>query len=192
MADNPVIVLLFSGKRKSGKDYVVTKLSEILGDINCEVLRLSAPLKKQYAIEHDLDFDKLLDSSTYKEQFRSAMISWGEAKRQENPDFFCNLATEEASKPIWIISDARRKTDLAYFSARYKTIHVRVTASEQTRTMRGWAFVTGIDDAESECGLDNESFDIIVNNDGDDEVLQKTLEKLTQFAQSTLNSQKFG
>ncbi len=189
MADGPAVVLLFSGKRKSGKDYVVTKLAEMLGEVNCEVLRLSGPLKKQYAIEHNLDFDKLLDSSCYKEQFRSAMISWGEAKRRADPGFFCNLATKAATRPIWIISDARRKTDLAYFRARYKTVHVRVTASEETRASRGWSFVLGIDDAESECGLDNESFDITVDNDGDANILQKTLEKLTQIAQTELNSQ---
>ena len=190
MADDPAIVLLFSGKRKSGKDYVVTKLSEMLGDVNCQVMRLSAPLKKQYAMEHNLDFDKLLDSSSYKEKFRGAMISWGEEKRRQNPDFFCNLATKEARKPIWIISDARRRTDLAYFSARYRTIHVRVTASEQTRALRGWTFVAGVDDAESECGLDSQKFDTVVNNDGDAETLQKALEKLTQIAQSVMKSQK--
>ena len=188
MADGPAVVLVFSGKRKSGKDYVVAKLAEMLEEMNCEVLRLSGPLKKQYAIEHNLDFEKLLDSSSYKEQFRSDMISWGEAKRQADPGFFCNLATKEATKAVWIISDARRKTDLAYFCTKYKTIHVRVTASEKTRALRGWSFVAGVDDAESECGLDNESFDIIVDNDGDAQILQKTLEKLMKIAQAELNS----
>ena len=188
MAENPAVVILFSGKRKSGKDYVVSKLAEMVGGMNCEVLRLSAPLKRQYAVENKLDFNKLLDSSSYKEQFRSAMISWGEAKRQEDPNFFCNLATIEATRPIWIISDARRKTDLAYFSAKYKTIHVRVLASEQTRALRGWSFVAGIDDAASECGLDDESFDVIVDNNGDAEVLQKSLRKLTQIVQTELDS----
>lgn len=181
MADTPAVVLLFSGKRKSGKDYVVSKLSERVGEMCCEVLRLSAPLKKQYALEHNLDFDKLLDSSSYKERFRSAMISWGEAKRRKDPEFFCNLATKEAKRPVWIISDARRKTDLAYFSVRYNTIHVRVTASEKTRELRGWNFVAGVDDAESECGLDNEKFDIIVDNNGDTDILENSLKKLTEI-----------
>jgi phosphomevalonate kinase len=63
---------------------------------------------------------------------------------------------------------------------------VRVTASEETRATRGWSFVTGVDDAESECGLDNESFDITVDNDGDAQILQNTLEKLMRIAQSEL------
>lgn len=184
MADYPAVVLIFSGKRKSGKDYVVTKLAEMLGDVDCEVLRLSAPLKKQYAIQHNLDFDKLLDSSSYKERYRGDMISWGEAKRKADPTFFCNLATKEATKRVWIISDARRKTDLDYFSTRFKIIHVRVAANEETRMARGWNFMTGIDDAESECGLDQERFDIVVDNDGDTTKLQQTLEKLTQIARS--------
>ena len=81
MANVVAVVLLFSGKRKSGKDYVVAELSKLLGEEKCEVLRLSAPLKKQYALEHDLDFEKLLDSSIYKEKFRKSMIEWGELKR---------------------------------------------------------------------------------------------------------------
>lgn len=29
------------------------------------IMKLSAPLKKQYAIEHNLDFERLLDTSQY-------------------------------------------------------------------------------------------------------------------------------
>ena len=39
-----------------------------LGAETCEVMRLSAPLKKQYAVEHNLDFSRLLDAC--KSQFR--------------------------------------------------------------------------------------------------------------------------
>ncbi|XP_073663051.1 phosphomevalonate kinase isoform X3 [Tursiops truncatus] len=45
----PRLVLLFSGKRKSGKDFVTEALQSRLGADVCAVLRLSGPLKKQYA-----------------------------------------------------------------------------------------------------------------------------------------------
>lgn len=188
MANVVAVVLLFSGKRKSGKDYVVAELSKLLGEEKCEVLRLSAPLKKQYALEHDLDFEKLLDSSIYKEKFRKSMIEWGELKRKENPEFFCDSVTKDACKPIMVISDGRRRTDMKYFRERFKTIHVRVEASDKIRKLRGWSFVGGIDDAESECDLDNETVDVFVDNNGDSKALETVLKELTQLALSELNN----
>ena len=35
--------------------------------ISIKVITLSSPLKKMYAVEHNLDYEKLLDSSDYKE-----------------------------------------------------------------------------------------------------------------------------
>ncbi|XP_035168809.1 phosphomevalonate kinase [Oxyura jamaicensis] len=45
----PRAVLLLSGKRKSGKDFVAEQLRSRLGPAVCCVLRLSAPLKERYA-----------------------------------------------------------------------------------------------------------------------------------------------
>ena len=112
----PRLVILLSGKRKSGKDFLTEKLRQRLstsaglrveneedereevkekeergeeeeeGEKNenggrrrrrkgrrgwsVAVIRLSAPLKKRFAVENRLDFDKLLDASEYKETFR--------------------------------------------------------------------------------------------------------------------------
>ena len=186
MAKEPARVFLFSGKRKSGKDYCVEKISTILGKDICDVIRLSGPLKKQYAVEHWLNYEKLLDSSSYKETYRKAMIEWGEAKRAADPGFFCRLATDSACKPVWIVSDARRRTDLEYFRGKFQTVHVRVEASQETRKGRGWEFIPGIDDAESECDLDSENADVIIKNDGDWKVLENSLQELKNIAKSAL------
>ena len=110
-----------------------------------------------------------MDSSTYKETYRRAMIAWGEEMRAKEPGYFCRLATREAYKPVWLICDARRTTDMDYFKSHYGecTITVRVVASEAVRVGRGWVFTTGVDDAESECGLDDYSCDVIITNNGD-------------------------
>ena len=47
-------VILLSGKRKSGKDFVAERLLPALGDSDAVVVRLSGPLKKCYAEEHNL------------------------------------------------------------------------------------------------------------------------------------------
>lgn len=52
--------------------------------------------------EHDLDFQRLLDASTYKEPFRRDMIRWGEEKRQADPGFFCRKIVEGVSQPVWV------------------------------------------------------------------------------------------
>nr|XP_053634589.1 phosphomevalonate kinase-like isoform X2 [Cherax quadricarinatus] len=74
--------------------------------------------------------------------------------------FFIRAAIDmyEGSKyPIWIVSDMRRQSDLAWFQQHYDNIiyTVRITASEAARKQRGWTFTSGVDDAESECDLDN-------------------------------------
>ena len=176
----PKIVFIVSGKRKSGKDFVANKLQETYGHDCCKIIRLSGPLKYEYARENGLDFDRLLDSTTYKEFYRQDMIRWGEEKRNADPSYFCRLAVkmtlagiskedDSLQKPVWIVSDARRRSDVHYFKENYyKVVHVRINASEEVRTARGWIFTPGVDDAESECGLDDEEFDFVIQNDGND------------------------
>ncbi|XP_058602802.1 phosphomevalonate kinase isoform X1 [Onychostoma macrolepis] len=183
----PRIILLFSGKRKSGKDYLTDLIQKRLTAEMCCILRLSAPLKQQYAKDHSLDYEELLGSGQYKESYRADMIRWGEMKRQQDSGFFCRLAIKHATQPIWIISDCRRMSDVQWFHEEFsdRCICVRVEASEQTRSQRGWRFTTGIDDAESECGLDEGvKFDYIIRNDGADDVLEKQLEDLLSLIKS--------
>eukprot|EP00035_Acanthoeca_spectabilis_P034521 m.29528 g.29528 ORF g.29528 m.29528 type:complete len:287 (-) comp6704_c0_seq2:960-1820(-) len=176
----PAVVLVFSGKRKSGKDYITELLNEKIGR-EAAIFRLSGPLKEQYALDHGLDLQELLSASAYKEKYRQKMIVWGEEKRNQDPGYFARLATEKAVEPIWIISDARRPTDIAYFQHRYPTISVRVEASDATRAARGWIHTRGVDDVESECGLDGREWDFVINNNGDAEALNQALDTLLQL-----------
>ena len=203
VVDGPQVVYLVSGKRKSGKDYVAEKLSETFGKELCAIIRLSSPLKYQYARLHELRFDRLLDSSSYKEHYRADMIRWGEAKRKLDPTYFCRLAIElpcegqannlsncshPKMKQVWIISDARRKTDLKFFEERFKVISVRVEASEKTRTERGWNFTQGVDDSESECGLDDVAFDVVLRNDGNND-FENNIKSLVEKGSAFLKKQ---
>ncbi|XP_028910584.1 phosphomevalonate kinase [Ornithorhynchus anatinus] len=180
-AASPRLLLLFSGKRKSGKDFVTDALRARIGHESCAILRLSGPLKEQYAQEHGLDLPRLLDASAYKEGHREAMILWGEERRRRDPGFFCRAAVAGGfPQPIWLVSDARRSSDLAWFREAYGAVTqtVRVEAAEETRRSRGWVFTAGVDDAESECGLDWETFDHVVRNDGDGQALEAQLAAL--------------
>ena len=174
MTTNPKKILLFCGKRKSGKDYLTEWLQKSLNlkfeKNSTTILRLSGPLKECYAEDHGLDFSKLLDSSDYKEKYRKDMITWSEKIRNQNPSYFCLKAIQKYDKAkefsIWIVSDCRRRTDFEFFDQNYpgKIVKIRVKASEETRIKRGFSFQNGIDDAESECGLDHEICDFELEN----------------------------
>ncbi|XP_053559674.1 phosphomevalonate kinase isoform X6 [Bombina bombina] len=187
----PCLVLLFSGKRKSGKDYLTELIRDKLGNGTCAILRLSGPLKEQFAKEQGLDFERLLDASDYKETYRAAMIRWGEEKRCSDPGYFCKIIVEGVKKPVWIVSDTRRQSDVDWFLSSYGAVAqtVRVVASEDTRRARGWLYTPEVDDAESECGLDKGvAFDWIITNDGDGNFLDEQLNKLLDFIHSKLGS----
>nr|ADD38013.1 Phosphomevalonate kinase [Lepeophtheirus salmonis] len=176
----PKIIYLFMGKRKSGKDYITDLLESALKEKgeNVRVVRLSSPIKKIYAERHDLDYEKLLSASDYKEKYRADMIEWSEELRNLDYGFFCRHAIpneeEDNDKLIWIVSDCRRQTDIDFFEYNFPDIvRVRIKASEKTRQSRGFVFQKGIDDAESECGLDDfDGVDVEINNDNTPDISQ--------------------
>lgn len=123
----PRVAIIFSGKRKSGKDYCSDALLALCSA--AEIGRLSAPLKRAYANEHGLDYSLLLSASEYKEKYRKDMIRWGEERRSADPGYFANLVLAATRAPILIVSDARRPTDVAFFKAHVPvTLVVRVVA----------------------------------------------------------------
>lgn len=112
------------------------------------------------------------------------MIQWGEEMRYEDPGYFCHLAIQQQVShrdhyPVWLISDARRPTDLEYFRMRYCTMAVRIWASEPARRTRGWEFTEGVDDVDSECALDGiTDWDMLIENDEDKGKLENQLKAL--------------
>ncbi|GAB0095871.1 Phosphomevalonate kinase [Sergentomyia squamirostris] len=166
--ENPKIILLFSGKRKSGKDFLTEHLLKILGSDRCEIVRISEPIKAFWAKEQNLDLKELLSDGPCKEIYRKRMIEWSEAERAKDYGIFCRKAMEKSQKSICIVSDIRRKTDIAWFTENFsgKIQKIQVKCSDITRGQRGWKFEVGVDDAESECNLDDVTdFDFILDND---------------------------
>ncbi|KAF8777450.1 Phosphomevalonate kinase like protein [Argiope bruennichi] len=106
------------------------------------------------------------------------MIKWGEAIRNQDPGYFCRHAIQQScakSKRIWIVSDARRKTDIEFFKTNYpdETYTVRINASDVVRQKRGWNYAKGVDDCESECGLDDyNQWNLEIYNDNDEQMLE--------------------
>src|SRR5689334_18759340 len=96
-AYTPRLIVLISGKRKCGKDYIASQLCANLNDNHhASIIHLSSPIKRAYADEHHLDYDMLMSDADYKEQHRAAMVEWSEGVRAGDSEYFCRLAMQSA------------------------------------------------------------------------------------------------
>ncbi|VDM75650.1 unnamed protein product [Strongylus vulgaris] len=168
------LVVLVSGKRKSGKDYCCEKLKAALEPLQVSIHGVSHSLKTIYAKSHGLDYSQLISDGPYKEIHRLKMIEWGESVRNAEPDFFCRATIPSTCEDdIVIISDCRRPTDIKYFQNHYQALTVRIVANRMEREKRGFVFVEGIDDMPSECALDEYDHDITIVNDSSSDLSQE-------------------
>uniref|UniRef100_A0A182SFX1 Phosphomevalonate kinase n=1 Tax=Anopheles maculatus TaxID=74869 RepID=A0A182SFX1_9DIPT len=183
----PRIILLLSGKRKCGKDFLADALLKRLGTEEAQIIRISEPIKRHWADWMKLDLGELLGDGAYKERYRKEMIEWSDARRQEDYGVFCRAACTTIDRPICIVSDIRRKTDVRYFREMFgpeRIRTVRIEASEAIRAERGWRFQTGVDDVQSECDLDDYgSWDLLMRNEHADGV-EGLLERLRKLVSS--------
>lgn len=101
-----------------------------------------------------------------------------------------SLSKYAGTRPIIIVSDIRRKTDIQFFkNENYDIKTVRIEADDSIRQQRGWTFQEGVDDVQSECDLDDfEKWDFEINNDGSDS-LQQTVEQLSSLVREKLNTE---
>lgn len=129
------------------------------------------------------------------------MIDWSDGIRRDTPAFFCQAAYERTTKPVVIVSDIRRRTDIEFFRSLQQSAAatdeivvktVRISVDDSVRRERGWTFQEGVDDVASECDLDAfDEWDFEITNDAGrcpDELLKglmqsiiPVLEQETQF-----------
>ncbi|XP_034475009.1 probable phosphomevalonate kinase [Drosophila innubila] len=167
-------ILLISGKRKCGKDYISERLQSRLAD-RAMIVRISEPIKREWARKLELDITAMLSDGPYKEQYRRDMIIWSDEVRSQDYGFFCRAAMKEASLQsvdYVIVSDIRRKNDIRWFYETYGHEMIetlRLTSNLETRRARGWQFTAGVDDVTSECDLDDHvTFDHVLENNAED------------------------
>lgn len=182
----PKVLLILSGKRKCGKDFLEQLVLERYRE-QLMPFRISAPIKGEFALRYGLDLSELLSDSPYKEIYRKKMVTWSNFVRDQDASYFLRMAIEQAAeeagpRPFWLLNDARRPNDLEYFKdakeidmSRTKVITLRVHSNEEVRTARGWTFTAEIDDQVTECGLDGhvDWHYLIENNGTREELLEK-------------------
>uniref|UniRef100_A0A182PG92 Phosphomevalonate kinase n=1 Tax=Anopheles epiroticus TaxID=199890 RepID=A0A182PG92_9DIPT len=187
----PRVIVLLSGKRKCGKDFLADALLQRLSPDRAQIVRISEPIKRHWAEAMGLDLGALLGDGAYKERYRKQMIEWSEARRQEDYGVFCRAACTTVRRSVCIVSDVRRKTDVRYFRETYgpdRLRTVRIEASEWVRTGRGWQFQAGVDDVPSECDLDDyRAWDLVLTNEQPDGV-EELLDRLVELVESAYSA----
>ncbi|CAH8463414.1 unnamed protein product [Schistosoma turkestanicum] len=201
------VCIVFSGKRKSGKDYTVNRLANLLqySHLSYLIVRISEPIKSYFAEHYGLNLSELLSSNEYKENYRKQMIDWMEQEIKQDPYTFTRKSLLQSVErngippDIIIISDARRMNDVEYFIktfGRSKCLLIRIVTPIETRIERGWSYVDGVDNATSECGLDEfTNWDYIVSNDGNENTfvnhLNDIVARIKQMRKSTVINDRF-
>ena len=83
-------------------------------------------------------------------------------------------------------------TDISEFEKNYKNceiLTVRIFCNDKIRNNRGFIFQPGIDDAETECGLDNFSHNFTVDNTLDNGVdIEKLFLKIEDILRKSSNT----
>lgn len=117
------------------------------------------------------------------------MVKWSEEVRRTDANVFLRAAIADSQAhqfPVWVLVDARRPCDLTFFQSftDCKVVTVRITATDETRRRRGWQWAAGVDDTDSECGLDGiTDWNFVIENDdqSEEQLLQK-LDPLIRLA----------
>jgi phosphomevalonate kinase len=154
-----------------------------LGNEKAQIIRISEPIKSTWAREKNLNLTELLSDGPYKEKYRKMMIDWSDEQRALDYGVFCREASLNITKPVVIVSDIRRKTDIKWFRETFgdKIRLIRISCDDKIRIERGWKFQEGVDDIQSECDLDDwKEWDLKVENDGQKES-EETLEEIIKL-----------
>jgi len=106
---------------------------------------------------------------------------------QSRTGAYLNSAVQSTPR-ILIVTDCRRPSDVDYFKLHQEAncrpiMLLRIDSSLTAREQRGFQFKAGIDDAETECALDEfQLWNDRIANDGDNMCLQRALSEIRNKA----------
>lgn len=116
------------------------------------------------------------------------MIEWSDMMRDRDYGIFCREAMSRAKKDIIIISDIRRPNDIRWFKENYneqQLFTIQIRTNNDVRRLRGWIYEDGVDNVQSECGLDDfNEYDFVIENDKHDVDPLQILEPLISICNS--------
>ena len=170
--------VLVSGKRASGKDFISDLLRKELserGGLKVARCAMGSINKASYASENGIDLALLETDRDFKEKHRLRMIAHHAKRNQQDPKWCLKQVLQKAVETeaqVLLLSDLRTEDDLAFFireagRAAYgeafdtgcwplppNLTTIRVDASEEARSRRGWRPERQKDTSYTEVSLD--------------------------------------
>ncbi len=145
-------VLLLSGKRGAGKDYLAEALHGVLGE-RVRLIRIGAVTKAMYADRAGVSLERLLRDRAFKEQHRAGLTALYDELRRKNEGFELERVTADfggdlarppsggTCRPSLVcVVDLRMRYELDFFRDRVpsgRLIHVRIACGPSARARRG-------------------------------------------------------
>ncbi len=156
------MILLLSGKRGAGKDYVADYL---VSNFNFIKLSLAEQVKIDYCKLNGIDYSEMLDREK-KEKHREKIIELAEGKKKEDLHYWCKILQSiiNQSKQNVVICDVRYQEELDYFQSINNINFIRINCSEKERMKRG-IIINNIDEDKSETYFDNYNFEKVFESD---------------------------
>jgi len=158
----PQVLLLISGKRASGKDFLCKEIGKHLRPILAvQKFSIGDVVKRTYAEQNGIKLS-LFKNRKFKDEHREGL---SRLSTQLTPGYCEQLILKKiryCKDPIMMITDIRTQSNLEYFKSQFSpSLSIRISASDDVRTDVGWVYNPAIDDSFLECDLDkNENWDL--------------------------------
>lgn len=161
------MIILLSGKSFSGKDTIAKHLPEL------KRVSIADTMKRCFMKEHPgIDmFDR-----TQKEAHR---LELKEFTHQHPLKYWIKKTPYQDN---CIVTDIRTIEEIEYIKEKFNNIRVvRLNASDEIRTRRGWKYKEGYDNTYLETELDDYEFDLVLQNITNDDITHCTREIRTKY-----------
>lgn len=175
-------VIVMSGKRAVGKDFIADRLTEILNQNGIRAHKTSLGMfnKKLYAKKKGIDFQRLSTDRGFKEARRFSLVNHHMEMDKQDPEWAIKLVKKEAEEKnpnVLIVSDLRLKKDVARLKEIYPDLQViRIDASNEARLARGFMPDEEKDRLITETDMDDyNEFDARFDNSGEIKAIDEWL-----------------
>jgi phosphomevalonate kinase len=175
------VIVLISGKRKSGKNFFANNLARLLPKDSYALMAFADVAKLRVAQTYGLDYQRLLHDNDYKEEHRQTLIAYAEAKKTFHGEHVWaeEILTQinDSRATYMIVTDWRFNVELEYLKAHceWPIITVRISVPLQKWMRRGAIYQQTVDEHPSETELDDFVFDLECSSDAGDALLLKKI-----------------
>jgi phosphomevalonate kinase len=170
------VVIIFSGRRCSGKDWLASVVHSTLGRMIGGLTKLASisnDVKMEFTKENPLvDYSKLSSNRSYKDSHRKALTDFYHRKRDQDLAYdakcFVKAVQSCDDGSILLLTGVRNGLEHVRRLAGKPVVLIKIESCEKARQARGWTYDCDIDKSQGELsadGHDDSFWDLVyVNN----------------------------